>query len=599
MNVFANEFLSETCSGQIAKAKAERLWNICRKYSKFNQDDLGTYRNMYKKSLKNVPAMVQSWKVLDKTTDEWVTGKGLEYPRKKFRNSRRYQLDELWTRVRLKDIIKFHLSIHRRSRDNFMTNGKIDYSKVKLVFSCDGIPCGKSSHFDLYLMTVRIVGCRNIYILNSRHARLKFPKKLKDFLKEFVEDANDLGVKVLKFLGDAPVRSLFKRIKGHSGKNSCEVCEGKGTLIRRHYFFPCSTMGKKLRTNKRWRKQVKQRHATGEDNIKGIMGKSPLLNLKKFHIIKDSPSDSLHRDHLGVTRATWKIVTNIKKGSEVRFRNVKKFTKDVNAAYCRVRLPSEYSRTSRPVDAVLFKGNEWKSLMFTAFPALLKASKKYHNRDVARIFAVYAFLLRVYASPPHVYKAMKKPWLRRLHKEFYQLYEKAFGKSSCAFNIHSFYHMDIARKSGRLPETSTEQFEALYAMVLQSYCKSATAIGKQFMEKMYLRYLRHTEDHCERKLKFNIHRKHEKVDDSLVVDENWNFFKVLHVQGDNVRVVKIVTKKWKCPNHHDLPFHKVGVFKFVKLDNTEMTICKDMFTGKAALYNKKLLMGMQKDCLFS
>ena len=94
-------------------------------------------------------------------------------------------------------------------------------------------------------------------------------------------------------------------------------------------------------------------------------------------------------------------------------------------------------------------------------------------------------------------------------------------------------------------------------------------------------------------------KKSKRVDDSLVVDRDFNFYKVQATTHSTATVKKIMTKEWVCPGNVDLPFHLVGVREFVRHEDYEMTLPKAHFTGKAALYNKHVLMGMQVDVLFA
>ena len=605
MNAFANEFMAEICISHISKAKSNRLWHIATRHSRYDAEQLGSFRSVLRKVQKRIPQILQKWKVKDLRDETIIRGQGEVYPARQFSNKKRFSLEELWTSVRLKDILKFHLAIHPESRNTYLkANGKIDYSKFELDLTCDGIPYANSSSHTLYLSCVRIYGCKNIYVLNSRHAKGGVKKEIKDYLGEFVEDANKLGVKVKKVLGDTPIRSFLKRLKGHNGHYSCEFCETKGVLVGRHVFYPSSTRNAPLRTNQRWRRHVRKIHKWRQsqniDNVKGVLGKSPLLKLSGFDIVRHAPPDSLHRDHLGISKTTWKLVTNTKKtGRKLHFANAQKLIDHVNEAYCRVRLPCEFSHRSRDVEVPVFKGHEWKSLMFTAFPSVVAASYKYQGNLVGRIWALYVFLLRVYVAPEAIYRSLDQCWLRKLHKEFYKKYEKAFGKDNCAFNIHSFYHMNITRECGQMHETSTEPFESFYGKVLEAYKAGTLAIGKQFIVKMYMYLLRHTENYCQRKLHFDIMKRSKKIDDSLLTDEEFNFFKVVETTQSTVTVKIIQTDDWFCPENNDLQFHKVGVKKFVKYLDEEITYPKTHFTGKAALFDTSVIMGMQKDVLFS
>ncbi len=580
---------------------AKDVWNFIRVFSRFNPLALKSFNTLERRTLENLPVPILHWKVKKLRSGKVLTGSGKSFPERLYGDKRKYEVMEVWTRISLADMIRFHVGLHPERESEFMTEGKIDYSKVSIILTCDGIPCGKSSTDSLYVTAMKVNKCKNMYILNTRIAKRYCPKKLDEFAHP-LRECKDLGVRLKKFLGDAPVRSMFKRLKGHAGRYSCEVCSGEGETLKRGITWPASTMHSRKRSHLSWLKCVRklerrQRRDPRYNNVKGIMGRSPLLDVPEFDIVKDAPTDPLHRDHLGITRNTWKIMTNQKTGCQKLNKTDQQFTNHVSGKYTKVRLPREFSHCARPVDVAVFKGHEWKSLLLTAFPAIADAAELHYGQAVGRWWTIYAFLYRVYVAPGRFYYQFSRSYLESLHEELYEIYEDQFGEENCKFNVHSYCHMPDNRASGRQHEISTEDFESAYGIIQQCYTPGTRSIGVQILRKMMMRLIGH--DSCKHSLRMHKFKKGKKFDNSLLCDDQWGFYKVVKVDGDQVAVKKINTTAWRSKHYPELPFEKVGVVSYLSDSESEVTMRKSFFKGKAAMYDAELLMGIYWDALYS
>lgn len=290
----ARDFLNAMVVGKMSRCNAERFWNVCIKHSRYPPEELPSFITILRRMRSQLPGVDMNWKIYDQEMKIEIIGNGPVFPKKMYGNSKRYVLHELWTSLKLRDVIRFHVSIHEKNKHLYMTNGKIDYSKITLSFTCDGVPMAKSSSNSLYVLGVRFHGCRNVYLIKTRYSLPNEKKDLEKFLVPFIEECNDLKVEVDKFLGDAPIRSFFKVMKGHSGYYSCEYCESKGECVQRHVCFPSDTFPGPPRSKERWEECVMTWQMEGNSYM-GIMGKSPLMQLPNFDIIRDSPADPMHR----------------------------------------------------------------------------------------------------------------------------------------------------------------------------------------------------------------------------------------------------------------------------------------------------------------
>lgn len=601
LNQFSKEFMRRTVVGGATIASAAGHWELHRKYSRFPTDEMPSFATVRRRVLRCLPAVTVTYSVYDRQRKKTITATATRYPRKKYANVNRYHLLEVWTRMSLRSILRFHLALHPSKARAYIKDGKIDYSKFHLTFTCDGIPSGQSSQYNLHVFCIRVAGCKLIHLLNSRHAFKNHPKKLEDFVGDFIKECNELDVKVDYFLADAPMRAFFKCMKGHAGRYSCETCEAEGEAIKGKIKYPSSTLNQPLRTHASWLRNVRSRlRREPNENCKGITARSPLLDLRNFNIVADCPTDPMHREQLGLTRQLWKLTTNIKSNSVQLRRNAKVIQDEVSNCYRQLSLPNEFSHRARELDVANMKAHEWKAVVMCAFPVIIDTTMRYQDDKIARLWAVYAFLLRVYVSPPHLYGRVRTAALRNYHRELYTLIEEVFGKESCSYNVHSYCHMDENRQAGRQHDISTERFESFYGYIKESHRPGTVTIGKQFMYRTLLRHVDHTEDMCDVKLKIAPRKKSHRYDDSLLVDRDWNFYKVWsNVSGKEVDAERIETDKWSCPQFPRLPFHAVGVKKFVRYSGEFSTKNVNFFTGKAVMYKGNVLMGLQIDSLFS
>ncbi len=602
LNEMARDFIKESCIGSYSFRSCKRLWAMMGKYSPFHESEYMSFDTVRRRVLNTLPKVKMYWTVLDGQTNSTIKGKGSCLP-KGYSMGQRYTVQEVWSRMRLKDLLKFHVGLHPRKSDVYCTNGKLDYSKVSLDFSIDGVKCANSSSNTLYITSVRFNSCKMTYPIDSRYAVKEYKKNVNDFLKPLINQCNTLGIRVTKFLGDAPVRAMCKLQKQHGGFYSCECCDMEGVHLKKRVCYPPETMHCKIRTHKGWRQRVRERKNTHRHTF-GIMGKSPLLDLPNFNIVFDSPSDPLHRDHMGITKATWRLTTN-QGHTNLHRKNATKLQDCVTIDYLRVRLPSEFNHRSRPIDVANFKAHEWKALLLTCFPSIIKHSKRLQDEEIARLWGLYAFLVRAYLVDDEVYAKMDQDFLRRVHEDFYDTYSSVFGPEHCTFNVHNFYHMDLNRTAGRQHTLSTEPFESMYGDVKKSYAPGTSSIGKQFLYKMLMRRLDHKDSTCDYEMKIDATPPELRRDDSILVNNKWQFYKVRDVSQDRetIKVSRIFTDIWMCDVAPDLPFHKVGVKKLVSISNTCTDINRKHFTGKGAIYRDsdgaQILMGLMVDALFS
>ncbi len=602
INAMVMDYIRRHTRKKFSKAQAEEMWDFQRRWSKFDPSDLQSHATLQRKKLRELPSPKNTWRVKDLETGKVITGTGTVFPDKTYADRERYEIQTVWTRLELRDAIRLHAGLHPETCP-YLVDGVIDYSLVHCTATIDGIPYGNSSSDNLHVMAVRFKGCRQVYLLEVRIAKRTAGKDVHEFMDGLVNSCRDLGVTLDYFVADAPMRAFVKILKAHSGRYSCEICEASGVCINRKICYPACQILQRTRTHDLWLQCVEdlEQQADGgfSGHVRGIMGRSPLLSLPKFDIVKDAPVDPMHRDWLGLTKSTlWRNTIGIGKTGAISARG-QRITALVSDAYKQIRLPREFSRKPRAVDYPNFKAQEWKSLLITSFQTICQVVTEEVSHEVGHIWITFTFLMFVYYGPEWLLQEMDQQFLTDLHETLYDEFAEQFGPSACSYNWHSFYHMPLVRRFGRPSEISTEPFESCYGQVKKSYQPGTRNVGLQIVRNMMLGALGHEECYCNNRLVIEQEKRGNKFNNSIVMDGLLNYYKVIRVERGKVTVRKIKTKPWECVFDPALPFDKVGVRIYEGLHAEEQQFPKSYFRGKGVQTKEKVLIPLYWDMLFS
>ena len=113
--------------------------------------------------------------------------------------------------------------------------------------------------------------------------------------------------------------------------------------------------------------------------------------------------------------------------------------------------------------------------------------------------AAYTFLVRLYQYQDDrlmdVEAVLGANWggLEGIHEYFYRQFMEGFCermKEKATINVHTFMHLlESRRRTGPLWSTSTEPFEALYAVIRRCYQSGTRNVPKQILQNFYSRDL--------------------------------------------------------------------------------------------------------------
>ena len=599
---YVQDFIRRCNKHRMNKGQRSEMWSLARDWKLFEPSEMQSYDSLDRKLKAALPTPTVYWKVKCHKTGQIISGKGRKFPEKRFKNKSQYETLCIWTRVRLRDLIRFHAGQHPSAP--YIEDGKVRFNKVHLTFTYDGLANGKSSPDNLNVMGVQFKGCRQVYIPCVRVARRREKKNLSKFLDHFVQECCQLGVHVDYFLADAPMRAFLKSIKGHAGRFSCEYCEAEGECHNRKIVYPMSSLKQQKRTHARWLEHVadleSQREHGAVGSVKGVTGRSPLLKIRHFDIVKKAPSDPFHRDWLGICKSTlWRHTVGLSKGTNLTAQG-KRITEKISNIYKKINLPSEFSHRSREIDYANFKGHEWKSMSVSCFPSICKLVEEEAGHATAHVWLLFIFLALINYGPQWARDEIKDAYLIVLHELMYEQFQDAFGESACTYNWHAFSHMPDISKHGKPSEISTEPFESAYAQVQASYKSGTRNIGIQIVSNMLIKRLNHTEGFaCRRHLKIEPRATEVRFDDSIVLDEHYNYYRVVHVEGELFAANPIRTKPWTCAIDPNLPMRFVGVCLFAEASEVEVVLRREDIRGKAVITPDNIIIPFYQEMLFS
>ena len=324
---------------------------------------------------------------------------------------------------------------------------------------------------------------------------------------------------------------------------------------------------------------------------KGIKGKSHLLYQPNFHFINDIPTEYMHLGCLGVVKRLIELTFNV---GEKRDRLTKrKLTEAIayNLEIMKIQAVREFNRRSRNLDLGIMKAQEHRNVILFYFPIVVNCIEPEFPSE-RKIWLLLAFLFRSCILPNNEFENIPTELIKNASKQFYELYEKAFGTKNCTYSIHVF-SSHILRIRGNEPLTCNSAFlyESFYSEMRNMFHAGTVAPTKQVLQNTYMKRILETHT-CERPILYDVKKKEKGLENnSLIYVVNANlshdFYVIQKVIDDN----KFLCKKQgrflvNFPEVSDIPWEKIGVYKTGPLGDEEIVIEKENVAGKALKVQK-------------
>uniref|UniRef100_A0A182ICL9 Transposase domain-containing protein n=1 Tax=Anopheles arabiensis TaxID=7173 RepID=A0A182ICL9_ANOAR len=308
--------------------------------------------------------------------------------------------------------------------------------ELSIQVSTDGLPLHRGGPTQLWPILMNIVELPSAPIMMSAvFCGPAKPTSLEVFLRQFVEEANDIhrrglriGDKMIKFsiqaiIADSPARAFLKATTYFNGYHGCMRCTCVGEYYKHEkkiFSTPLAllyerTMDLNLGIVREWR--------------------SPLEDLDDFVMVDKLPTScGLHLCYEGATR---RHLCGLVGG---KYENIPTWSKGQKQAISEflisVQLPFEIHRKLRGLNVIRYwKGTEFRSYLLYVSPVLMDdvlAEKAYCH------FLLYFCGVAIFSSSFH-----RRHWERAAEflNSFVKDYGKIYGRGELTSNVHNIQHI--------------------------------------------------------------------------------------------------------------------------------------------------------------
>ena len=313
---------------------------------------------------------------------------------------------------------------------------------------------------------------------------------------------------------------------------------------------------------------------------KGIVSKSPFLDLPYFDFVLDIPVDYMHTACLGVVKKLIELCFTV---GEVRPRvTTRKLSSPAHFNECMatVQVPREFSRRGRSLDFSVLKAQEFRNIILFFFPFII-ASFSPGDKEI-KLWLLLAYSLRACILPTDETLPINFNVIGQCTDNFYILYEKLFGSTNCTYNTHVLcsHILDMRKNNNSLTYTSCFGFENFYSSMRRSYVPGTSSPLKQILSKTFLHRIVSTH-HCQTPIYFSSKDTHLQCNSLIYkfVNDEYHLFYVNSIEDDTL-ICSSLGKHEHQFQGCSLNWSKIGVFKTGAISNDSISVSKNSVHGK-------------------
>lgn len=505
---------------------------------------------------------------------------------------------------------------------------------------------------DVY--SFKIQKCKNIYPYKIiRPLNKEYVNQRRHFREALSEIARN-HLRIMQFIGDNPKRSWAKFCQCHSSWYACDYCFAKGIKIeisdnvrarnkiaiqinsvqeqinvcqrdpnnpenivelnnlfalkeqlqksmnslkrKSHILWPYSTMGSEHRSRQSILdiiERIERDEPLTIDERKGVLGRSPLLDVPDFNFVYDSPAEYLHLACLGVIKRLLELTFSFSGGVK-RSRVTKRplsSTGDFNKLMLCTKVTREFPRRARKLDLAVFKGQEYRNIVLFFFPLVLECIEP--SEKERTVWLSLVFMLRSAVIPTSEFDSISLDIVRECCDNFYKLFEQLFGPINCTISLHVLCcHLLEIRTHGPLTETSAFKFETFYGELRRSFVPRTNSPLKQILKNTLLRRIL-SKHQCKNNIYITNYNTPLESNNLIYCyeEKEYNIYEVTDINEANNEVTCVKVGKYPVhfPETPNLNWSKVGVFRKggVTSDTTEIQTSK--ISGKVLHVGKYLV----------
>ena len=473
----------------------------------------------------------------------------------------------------------------------------------------------------------------------------------KKYLTEVIQDITENALRIKQYIADNLKRSEGKDCKCHSAWYACDYCFAKGVkidvsenssvvrklndqvLLIEEKIQDCESLPEgedrdskiqhlrslkedlqktrnslKRKTNILWPhsttvnsqhrsrqsilnivEKIENKENLSIDESKGIMGRSPLLDVPNFNFTYDVPAEYLHSGCLGVTKKLVELTFNVGTARPRITTRKLSTTAKFNKLMSQVKVIKEFPRRARYLDFAVFKGQEFRNLALFFFILILECIEEDARERL--LWLNLAYMFRSSVIPSEEFSEVQLSDVTECCETFYKIFEQLFGEQNCTYNIHVFIgHLLEIRTHGPLTETSAFKFESFYGEIRRSFVPNTISPLKQIMKNIFLK--RSLENHhCTNNIFLSNYETALESNKYVYCfsSKKYKIYEISEINGNNISCYKIGQYPATFPETPNLNWSKVGVFKKGGKCNEVTNLNPSNIHGKVIVVGKYLL----------
>ena len=491
----------------------------------------------------------------------------LAFPKKRYEDRSKWKLvSEAW-RADLRDVLEFHGSLHLGGHTE------------AIVINVDGVPIGRTGKSQT-IVSVKFAKCRNVYqvanIITVPGQEGKQYLTVTSLLSPVCKQLRELGLNLLYFNADAPMRAFLRNQKSHNAKLGCDYCYARAKYVKKTV-WGIATLNRPARTFAGLLRDYAEHDNLGTPlSDYGYRGKCALVELLPgFDVIENIPVDPMHVLYLGVARCLFELLFAVGENRLPAGSPPREKTDGLDSGLPTLQVPSELTRRPRAMDFKNWKCAEWRNLVLFYFPLVLAQLPVGGLRR--QMWLEFCYVCRAYSQDEEAYSLIDQEGLQKLTLKWYRNYHKEFKSHNMRYNIHLMSHLERIRGHGPFSEISAFPFEGSFAASSRAQKPGTFCVGMQAMRQSYLRPRQGHK--CEKTLRIRA-TPTPRTDDTLIFTETASYNVIEEPQGETVRAKEILTTTYFPPVRTTLDFKAAGVAMYLSTKDEVTSVRLSEVKGK-------------------
>ena len=421
----------------------------------------------------------------------------------------------------------------------------------------------------------------------------KFKYDEQQQLADVFDNLNESSLVLDSCVCDNPKRSVLKNAKSSAARHPCEYCEGAAvnyidnTMKRNQLTWPPTTMNGRPRTITGIRRIVNSIENSDENvnetYVKGIKGRSVLLDQPNFDIVQDTPTEYMHCVCLGTVKRMVELTYNVGKNRPRIIKRKRTEPKLFNDLIIFVKGTREFSRSCRTLDTAVYKAQEYRNLILFHFPIVIENIPKKYKKE-KQVWLAHVFMIRSCIVPNAEFENISKAHIINACELFYNLFYEIYGQRNCAYSVHIVpSHLLKIRGNEPLTERSAFKFESFYSEMKNLFKAGTTSPLKQILQNTLMKRLLeyHT---CKNTIFFDAQNDTETMENnsSIYTYENnkYEMYVIQSIHDDEFICKRQGKFEFKPTVLPEYDWKTVGVFRKGPIGDDLYTIQRNDIQGK-------------------